>query len=308
MFGKAVKDKRTDAFDVTSLFGNFMEQIPINVMFADRDLVIRYMNAASIKTLEGLKHLLPVDPRDMIGVNIDQFHKDPSHQRRLLADPSNLPTHKEISLGNETLDLLVSAIYDNQGQYVGSMATWKLITDVVRMREGARKMQEGVATSTSEMAIAMGDISRSVTQTADVARETDLAFDETKRSLDELREQSNGIEQVVTMIQTMAEQTNLLALNATIEAARAGEFGKGFAVVASEVKELARETAQSSDTIRKQIAGIVAKVNEVMEQATGLETSVRSVRENTSTIAAAVEEQSVTMGSLRELANQLTSD
>ena len=98
---------------IESLFGNFMEQLPINVMFADRDRIIRYMNAASFKTLRKLESVLPIKADQMIGISIDMFHKDPSHQQQVLSDPSNLPVHREIQVGPETLDLMVSAIYDD---------------------------------------------------------------------------------------------------------------------------------------------------------------------------------------------------
>lgn len=169
-------------------------------------------------------------------------------------------------------------------------------------------MQGAVASTSTEMLATTQEISRNVSMTAEIARETDEAFDETKARLDALRVESEGINDVVNVIQTMAEQTNLLALNATIEAARAGEHGKGFAVVASEVKELARETSTNSELIRKQVSGIIERIGEVLDQAGRLEGSVRSVREHTMTIAAAVEEQSATMHSLTDLANQLSAE
>jgi putative methionine-R-sulfoxide reductase with GAF domain len=73
-----------------------------------------------------------------------------------------------------------------------------------------------------------------------------------------LDEASAAVGEVIRIISGIADQTNLLALNATIEAARAGELGKGFAVVASEVKDLARETANATQKVSDQIAGIQA--------------------------------------------------
>jgi len=85
-----------------------------------------------------------------------------------------------------------------------------------------------------------------------------------------LDEASAAVGEVIRIISGIADQTNLLALNATIEAARAGELGKGFAVVASEVKDLARETANATQKVSDQIAGIQASSKAV---ATGIHTT-----------------------------------
>jgi GAF domain-containing protein len=85
-----------------------------------------------------------------------------------------------------------------------------------------------------------------------------------------LDEASAAVGEVIRIISGIADQTNLLALNATIEAARAGELGKGFAVVASEVKDLARETANATQRVSDQIAGIQASSKAV---ASGIHTT-----------------------------------
>ena len=112
-----------------------MENSPTNVIFADRELKIQYLNPASMRTLKTIEHLLPVKVEQMIGQCIDLFHKDPAHQRRLLANDKNLPHKARIQLGPEKLDLSVNAIYDHEKKYIGAMVTWEVVTAKIRLEE-----------------------------------------------------------------------------------------------------------------------------------------------------------------------------
>ena len=109
-----------------------------------------------------------------------------------------------------------------------------------------------------------------------------------------LGESSVEIGKVIKVITSIAQQTNLLALNATIEAARAGEAGKGFAVVANEVKELAKQTAQATEDISQRIEAIQTGSEGAVEAIGKVSTIIGTINDISSTIAAAVEEQTVT--------------
>ena len=98
---------------------SMMENAPTNVIFADRDLKVQYVNPKSAETLKTLEQYLPVKADELVGQSIDIFHKNPEHQRAILKDPKNLPHRANIQVGPETLDLLVSPIYDNDGNYMG---------------------------------------------------------------------------------------------------------------------------------------------------------------------------------------------
>lgn len=153
---------------------------------------------------------------------------------------------------------------------------------------------QSVAAATEEMVATVGEISRSAAQAAEVASAAVQATSTASEAIERLNESGQAISEVVKLISSIAQQTNLLALNATIEAARAGEAGKGFAVVANEVKELSKETATATQDIARRIAAIQTDTDRTVGAIGEISNTVGDVSDIASSIAAAVEEQSVT--------------
>jgi len=297
-----------------------LDQMPINVMLADKDTFeVTYINKTSIDTLRPLASLLPVPPDQLLGQCIDIFHKNPAHQRNMLANPGNLPHNAMIKLGDETLDLLVSPLTDMQGNYIGPMLSWSVVSQNVRMadnvsgvvqsvaaastemQQSAESMQttaetatsrtEAVAAAAEELSSSITEIGRQVSHSAGVAGGAVEESQRASEQIDGLAEAAQKIGQVVDIIQDIASQTHLLALNATIEAARAGDAGKGFAVVASEVKSLANQTANATEEISTQVAEIQGATKSAVESNESITKTISEINEIASTIAAAVEEQ-----------------
>ena len=122
---------------------------PSNILYADRKLILRYMNPASVEALKTLQHLLPVKVEEMIGKPIDIFRENPEQQRRILADPGNLPHRENVKLGPETLGVLATAMYNSRGDYLGPMITWKLITRKLEL-EHQIEQNAAILSSSSE--------------------------------------------------------------------------------------------------------------------------------------------------------------
>ena len=100
------------------------------------------------------------------------------------------------------------------------------------------------------------------------------------------------------LISDISRQTNQLALNARIEASRAGEAGASFAVVANEIKSLAENAAQSSDLVEEQLTSIRDIAESVTNSVIDLNRSVGYLREASTIVAEAIEEQNLATGSI----------
>jgi methyl-accepting chemotaxis protein len=151
-----------------------------------------------------------------------------------------------------------------------------------------------VAAAVEELTASFAEISRQVTTAADVSRQAVRRTEASQSSIRGLSESTARIGDVVRLISDIAGQTNLLALNATIEAARAGDAGRGFAVVASEVKALATQTAKATEEIGGQIDTVRRATEATISAMAEISAMIGQMDEVSTSIAAAVEEQSVT--------------
>ncbi|MDY0361720.1 MAG: methyl-accepting chemotaxis protein [Desulforegulaceae bacterium] len=151
-----------------------------------------------------------------------------------------------------------------------------------------------IAAALEQMTATVSEISKNTQSANDTTAIAAKKVETAAKNLDDLQNGANAIGEITEMISSIADQTNLLALNATIEAARAGEAGKGFAVVANEIKDLASQSAKSTEKINETIKQMQKSTKLTTESIKEVLKVVTESNEMVSTIAAAVEEQSVT--------------
>ena len=167
------------------------------------------------------------------------------------------------------------------------------LSGVAELAAQASSNVQSVAAATEEMTSTVTEIARSAEKARSVtAGAVEQAAMVTTR-VNELGGAARDIGKITEAISAISAQTNLLALNATIEAVRAGAAGKGFAVVASEIKALAQQTATATEDIKGKIEGIQGTTTAAVENMGRISTVIKSVNEIVTTIAAAIEEQSM---------------
>jgi len=148
-----------------------------------------------------------------------------------------------------------------------------------------------VAEAGEALAQTIAEVGANVSESSRLAGEAVSRAVATTEAIDEMAKVVAEIGNVTNLISAIAGQTNLLALNATIEAARAGEAGRGFAVVANEVKDLARMTTQSAQSIVGTIGAIDVSNQDVVKAVDRMANAVVAIDQIAQGIAEAMAEQ-----------------
>ncbi len=202
-----------------------------------------------------------------------------------------------LSTGARSMSEQSNAVTRAADQMSGNMTT------VASASEEVATTVNAVASATEEMNATVMEIAQNSERARMVTEEAVSMARNASQQVDQLGKAASEISKVTEVITDISGQTNLLALNATIEAARAGEAGKGFSVVANEIKELAKQTAEATLDIKRTIDGIQNSTATTVTEIERITQVIHSVNELVGTIAASVEEQSVTT---REIAGNVS--
>lgn len=140
-----------------------------------------------------------------------------------------------------------------------------IISELGAFSEEVTASVNEVGNSSQESVAALNQGKEAVRKSTEFIASIQDTVRENAAAVQELVDQTMGIESFVATIRDIASQTNLLALNAAIEAARAGAEGRGFAVVANEVKSLAETSAESAVQISRLLEKIKAEAQVTIE-------------------------------------------
>ncbi len=230
---------------------SMMENAPINVMAADLDFRLVYMNPKSRETLKSVERLLPKPVDQLLGQSIDIFHKAPEHQRRMLRDDRQLPHQAKIKLGEHTLHLMVNAIYDQNRKFLGPMVVWEIITDKLAL---VNTLEE----TSSQLAAAADELSATATN---LSKNAELTAGQSMQASSNTEEVSKGVQTVATNTEEMAASIKEIARNSS-EAAS----------ISKDTLKKAQETNKSISQlgISSQEIGNVIKVISSIAQQTNL--------------------------------------
>jgi methyl-accepting chemotaxis protein len=243
--------------------------IPTGVMYCDKELTIKYANATVLTILDKVRAHMPVPPERLVGSNIDIFHKNASHQRRILADARNLPHRAHLKIGGEDFALLISAVYDASGDYVGPMVTWESVTEQLALKQREKQLQEESERSRLDLKNKIDELLVTVT----AAAHGDLTKPVTVKGDDAIGQLAAGLE---TFIREMRSSIGDIGR----AAGALGGASDGLKAIANNLAHTSTETSAQATTVASASEQIRGNIHNVAAAAEEMSSTVRDIAGN----------------------------
>ena len=255
-----------------------LDNVSANTMVADAELNIIYMNEAASNMFRNaqsdiIKDLPNFNSNDLIGTNIDGFHKNPSHQRNLLGNLTSTFS-SQLNVGGRTFKIVANPIREADGTRIGTVVEWSDRTAEVAIEQEI----DTIISSASA-----GDLSHRITTEGKEGFFLNLS-----KGLNRLVGiADNVISDVVTMFDGLAKGDLTRQINGEYE----GQFSKlqtDANTTASRLTEVIGGINESANTVTSGAEEIAQGNSDLSqrteEQAASLEETASSMEEMTATV------------------------
>lgn len=227
-----------------------VDMAPINLMMADIDGTITYINNKSEETLRTIEHLLPIKASQVQGAKMDIFHRNPAHQKNIISNPANLPYRSTITLDTEKLDLNIAAVYDNNNNYIGPMVTWEVVT-------AKMVVIEELGTSATQLGSAGEELLTLASTMAANAEETSAQSNTAGTASEEV---SAGIQSVAASMEEMSASIKEIT-KSTNESSKRSNEAMSMASDANRIVQALGESSMDIGNVIKVITSIAQQTN-----------------------------------------------
>ncbi|MDE2306357.1 MAG: PAS domain S-box protein, partial [Gammaproteobacteria bacterium] len=276
---------------MNAAFKGALDNLGSNVMVADANLDIMYLNNTIRSMMQGVqadfrRDLPHFDASKLIGSSMDQFHRNPAHQRSLITGLTKSHT-AEFVVGGRSMRVVLNPMLDGSGRRLGTVVEWTDRTVELAVEREIKGLvsgaNDGDLTRRMDMNGKSGvfaeigaGINQLIDKMSEVVSRVQIATGEVTRGADEIsqgntnlsqrtEEQASSLEETASSMEEMTSTVKQNADNASkasqLATAARDQADKGGAVVSQAIRAMTEINDAS-----KKIVDIIGVIDEIAFQ------------------------------------------
>ncbi len=307
-----------------------LDNVATNVMIANNEREIIYMNKSVTAMMTNAesdirKELSNFNVSKLIGFNIDGFHKNPAHQKNLLATFTSV-FKTQIMVGGRTFGLVANPVLNEKGERLGAVVEWSDRTLEVATEKEVAGIAQGAVNGDFSKRVDMNGkvgffkvIGDNLNQISDVTEATlkdairvveaiavgDLSQQITKEYKGLFAQTKNALNSTVdTLTNIMTEDVTRLAM-ALSSGDLTQKIDREYPGIYGQTRDALNSTVDSLINIVTEVRGTADNLASASEE---ISATAQSISQATSEQAASVEETSASVEQMSASVNQNTEN
>lgn len=283
-----------------------LDSVSSNVMMADNNGQIIYMNTA-IRSMfriaeEDIREDLPdFDAETLVGRNFDDFHKNPEHQRNVMAKMTST-FRARIGVGARTFDLVANPVIGERGERLGTVVEWKDLTQQLQTEDAIENLirdasagqlskrletdelsgfMKAIAENVNELLDAVVEPVRETKRVLSAMAEGDLTQTMQGRFSGDFEDLNNALNSSLEKLQTMVADIRSAGANITTGAS---EIAQGNATLSQRTESQAASLEETAASM-EEMTSTVRQNAENAQEASRLAEKAKVLAEDGSSIA-----------------------
>lgn len=277
------------------------ENASIPLMYADAQGIIRFINRASVELFSKVEQHLPCKVNEIVGRSFDIFHKNPAHQRRMLADPHrSFPRSMRVNLGHLTLKISAFAIWGSDQEFLGLGVGWEdmsavqdsvenlrsVVAEIGPITADLKEKSANIAERITSVAAASEELSTTMNVVSSSAHESQSAVTNVAAATEQLSLTVNEIASNAERARRVADHAVQSAQSATAKVDQLGTAASEISLVIDTIVEIAEQTkllalnatieAARAGEAGKGFAVVASEVKDLAKQTNGATADIRS--------------------------------
>ena len=222
----------------------------VATMLCAPDGTVLYLNKSTEDLFSKIKQYANGNLEQMVGKNIGIFATTPAIAKYNIADPKKLPHREVVSIGPEKIDLIMVAVHDSEGKYLGASLAFTVVTDRVNLINDLTKSAEDLASAANNVMAISTNLSAAVEETSAQANTATSASEEVNMGVQSV---ATNINEMVSAIKEITKTTN--------EAASMTNEAMGLAQNANKIINQLGESSMDIGNVIKVISSIAGQTN-----------------------------------------------